>query len=353
MRRFEDETFINILNRMLDNIDDDIDKREGSVAYDMLAPKATELEQAYIQLDNVLNFGFADTTYGEFLDKKVSEAGLTRIPATNSYGEVTLTNESEDEIIDVPAGTVIFTSTDIRFSTVTDVSIEPLGTVNVQVKSEDTGNATNVAANQLVNIELADIICTNESPTTGGAPEESDESLYERYIAKINSPGVSGSKNQYKQWAMSIEGVGNARIIPTWNGEGTVKVILIDANKDIVSQVVIDNVANYIESVRPIGATVTVTTAIEKPISFSATLVLNEGFTLEMIEPVLNESIALYLKSITFSEEEHEVRYSKIGTILVSTDGIVDYSDLLINGGTSNITINDDEIPKVGEVSFS
>lgn len=50
---FENETYENILNRMLDNISDDIDKREGSVAFDMLAPKAIELTQAYSELDNV------------------------------------------------------------------------------------------------------------------------------------------------------------------------------------------------------------------------------------------------------------------------------------------------------------
>ncbi|MDP5273555.1 baseplate J/gp47 family protein [Chengkuizengella axinellae] len=75
---FEDQTANVILNRMLSKISNEFDKRQGSIAYDMVAPASMELEQVYIEMDNILNFGFADTTYGEFLERRCAEEGLYR-----------------------------------------------------------------------------------------------------------------------------------------------------------------------------------------------------------------------------------------------------------------------------------
>ncbi|CAI8860236.1 putative phage capsid assembly protein [Bacillus sp. 916] len=51
---FEDQTFEEIMDRMLSRISADIDTREGSVIYNALAPAAAELAKSYIWLDTVL-----------------------------------------------------------------------------------------------------------------------------------------------------------------------------------------------------------------------------------------------------------------------------------------------------------
>ena len=45
---YENITYESILQRMLDRIPDDMDKREGAVIYDALAPAAVELQLMYI-----------------------------------------------------------------------------------------------------------------------------------------------------------------------------------------------------------------------------------------------------------------------------------------------------------------
>ena len=87
---FEDQTYKTILNRMLSRLPDDIDKRQGSVVWDLLAPKAAELAQAYIQMDTVLNLGFPDSTTGDLLERKVAEQGLERKPAVKAAGDRTV-----------------------------------------------------------------------------------------------------------------------------------------------------------------------------------------------------------------------------------------------------------------------
>ena len=55
---YEDITYEVILQRMLDKVSDNMDKREGSIIYDALAPAAVELQLMYIELDTILKETF-------------------------------------------------------------------------------------------------------------------------------------------------------------------------------------------------------------------------------------------------------------------------------------------------------
>jgi uncharacterized phage protein gp47/JayE len=41
-----------------------------------------------------------------------------------------------------------------------------------------------------------------------------------------------------------------------------------------------------------------------------------------------------------------------VGGILLSTDGVVDYNSLTLNGGTVNVALADEEIPVAGTISL-
>lgn len=73
---FEDQTFEDIMERMLNSISADIDTREGSVIYNALAPAAAELAKSYIWLDTVLELVFSDTAQGEFWTGALRKRGL-------------------------------------------------------------------------------------------------------------------------------------------------------------------------------------------------------------------------------------------------------------------------------------
>lgn len=79
---FEKMTYEEILKRMLGRIPNSIDKREGSIIYDALAPAAVELANLYMECDNVLNETFADTASRYYLIKRAEERGLTPEKAT-------------------------------------------------------------------------------------------------------------------------------------------------------------------------------------------------------------------------------------------------------------------------------
>lgn len=106
-----------LLDEMLDNVSDDLDKREGSIAHDFLSPTAFELATFYYVLENSINLMFADTAVDVFLDKICEQVGITRKSATNAIRKGLFYN-ADNELMDVEIGTrysansVVFTVTE-------------------------------------------------------------------------------------------------------------------------------------------------------------------------------------------------------------------------------------------------
>lgn len=79
---YENVTFENIMDRCLSRVAASIDKREGSVVYDAIAPAAAELAIMYIELAYLLDRAFPDTEEGDDLTLKCQERSVFRTPAT-------------------------------------------------------------------------------------------------------------------------------------------------------------------------------------------------------------------------------------------------------------------------------
>ena len=73
MGRFNNRTANDILRQMLENTRGDIDKRQGSVAWDMEAPVAYEIEMLGWEIEAAYLDGFLDTAVGEALDMHAHE----------------------------------------------------------------------------------------------------------------------------------------------------------------------------------------------------------------------------------------------------------------------------------------
>ena len=192
---------------------------------------------------------------------------------------------------------------------------------------------------------------TNTEPTSGGFDEESDDELRERYFEKVSLPATSGSKYHYVMWAKEVEGVGDAKCIPLWNGAGTVKVIIINADKQAADAALINAVKNHIEEQRPIGADVTVESAVPLAINISVSLTLANGVTTDTAKQKISDSISSYLKKNAFSGTY--ISYAQIGGCILAVDEVLDYSNLKVNGGTLNINIPENAVPVLGVVTIA
>ncbi len=161
--------------------------------------------------------------------------------------------------------------------------------------------------------------------------DETDESFRNRILERIQRPIISGNKNHYVHWAKSVDGVGNAKVESCWNGNGTVKVVILSSNYGVPDDEIIENVAQYIEVERPIGASVTIVKATPVQVSVSATIAYDSNFNIEEIKTSFTESFQNYLNSIAFDENK-VLSYYKIGDILFNIEGVTDIIEYTLNG---------------------
>lgn len=337
------------LKEMLDSVSEDYDKSEGGIFYDVLAPVAKENDKIIEYADGILDRRLLDTATGEDLDRAARECGVDRKLAQFAEGNVTFYGTAGTFI---SAGALVASEGTI-FCTKADCTIAEDGTAAVEIICTKSGAVGNVGAGYITRlpVTLAGVDSVyNDYPTEGGYDEETDEELRERTYFAIRAPRGGGNKNDYIYWAMSVEGVGGVRVTPLWLGAGTVKVVIVDSNGEAAGDELVTAVYDYIETVRPVGADVTVSPATAVTIDISVTLAITSGYNADLVGESVTEAIDAYLK--TFRLSGASVSYAKIGAAILDVEGVDDYSDLLINGGTSNVILGEDEVPAIGATSY-
>lgn len=326
-----------------------IDTSEGSYTDALIAPAVLEIWKVYMSLNGLLPMVYPDETSGEYIDKKCAYYGIVRkagIPA-----EVTLSVTGKNGTT-VPSGAVFLTEEGLRFSS--DVTaIVADGTVSFSATADEAGTGFNVGAGQIIR-QLSSIpgvaAVTNPAAATGGTDPETDAALVRRLYARLREAATSGNVSHYKQWALEASGVGAAKVLPLWQGAGTVKVLIASGGMGPVDRAVVLGCAAHIEERRPIGAAVTVETVEALAIDVSATVRVDASMTKEAVRTAFAAALGGYLRGIAFSQ--YTVAYTRIGYLLAGIDGVLDYSELTLNGATGNVTIGDGQTPRVGEVNI-
>ena len=331
---------------MLDNMTNDIDKREGSFVSNMVSPVGTEFAKYYIELDNILSIMFLEDATNEFLDKKVYDFGIYRKIGTSARGTIKVTGTNGTFI---PKGSEVLSQGELVFYTLNDTWIENEEAI-IEVEASNVGVDFNIIANSID--KFAKKIngvssVTNEEEFKEGTDAETDEELRERFFEIIRRPATSGNIYHYEQWAKEIDGINQARVKPLWNGNGTVKVI-VSNNNNIVEEDIVRKCQEHINKVRPVGADVTVITPTKLDITVNANIYIEDGFDAIQAKIDFETNLREYLKSCTDT-----VIYTRVASCLGSVEGIKDYTELKVNGGVSNIPYDDEKLPIVKNINLS
>lgn len=339
-------------NRMLGRIKTDIDKSEGSFTFDAIAPAAIELAQTYIELDGILEKAFAQTSYGEWLEKRAEEYGVYRKAGTRAYGAVTFYGADGTA---VPEGTLVQTEAGLQYETVKEITIAQ-GNAIVNIRAVTEGTQYNIPARTIsqLPVQLTGITkVENTGPIVEGRDMESESDFIQRLLLKVRKPATSGNKNHYRQWALEVPGIGDSKVFSLWNGAGTVKVLVVDSNRNPLNPEgeLLKIVRDYINDNRPLGADVTVESARRLDINIAANVEVEKDHSMDLIMQEFKTKIVAYLKSITFLD--NFVNYLQIGKILVDTDGVKRCHSMKVNGGTDDIEIDAEECPVLNEVNIA
>lgn len=356
-----DSTYEEILEAKLDNIDDTLDKREGtSLIYNAVAANSFEIAQMLVTLKDYIDLMFADTAPMEYLERRAAERGLSPYPATNAKLKGKFN-------IDVPIGSRFSGQDDLNYTV-----IEKIADGEFVLECETAGNIGNLYLGTIIPIDYIEGLETAELTEVliPGEDEEDVDSFRERYFNSFQSQAFGGNRADYKDKVSALPGVGGVRVYRAKYGPGTVGLTIIDSNYNKPSQALIDEVQEKVDpldaqgeglGIASIDHIVTVSPVNEFPIDIELNLTYQSGWTWEDVKPNVLQVIDGYFKELAKEwaqaqsyEEDHvgvTVRISQIETRLLNVPGIIDIADTRLNGGTTNIALDKESIPIRGVVS--
>lgn len=359
-----------IHEKMLGNLQEDIDKSEGGFPWDFTRPTAIEISELkeYVLVE-VLKSMFPVTCEESYLlDYHADGRGLVRRESVNATGYVTVTAKAG---LVIPLGYGFSTEADdegntIDFVTTEEVTVDSLGNAKIPIEAAEGGSASNVGVNTIVlhtgdeTGELLDeiISVTNEEAVTGGLDEEDDDTLRERIVEYDRSHDISyvGNVADYKRWALSVPGVGAVTVIPAKDDSGIIKIILMDQNGVPASKQIQDAVYDYImrpdseDRLAPPNAVLEITAPETVVVNISAVVYLREA-EIGDVQNDLKAALQSYLLNV--SSNDSAVRISAINSILGVVSGIYDYDSVQINGVSKNVDLESGQMPVLGTVTIT
>lgn len=352
---YENMTYEAILERMMARVLEqypNLDSREGSIIFNALAPAAVELAIAYVELDNTRNESFVKTATREYILMGCTDMGINISMFNATAGKFKGVFNVE---IDIGSRWNL----DLYNYTVQEYLGLENGKHTYSLACETLGTSPNTTLGALTPINYyptglltAEIIeCIVE-----GENERTDEEIKEIYYEYVNSSVSDGNVAQYERWCAEYPGIGHYKIFPLWNGANTVKVSILSASNGTATDELIDEFQDYLDpkiegmgnGVAPIGAFVTVTTATEVPLAIRANVKLKAGY---QSTEAITEGVRDYLKSISYTKRQ--VSYLSVGAAILDVEGVESVNSLLINGSTNDIFLGVEEIPVLGETTWT
>ena len=378
----EQYTYKYLMSQALSFVDDSLDKREGSIIYDALAPACYVLAGYYMQLYQVVKNSFAVTATGEWLDQRVKESGITRREATSAVKRADFTDDAGQAAV-VRIGT--------RWSTVS--STNPITyRVTAQYEQNDApvagayeltcetlGTIGQEYTGPIIPVDFVKGVAAATMSTTliPGRDAETDDELRERYFDQMSAKAFGGNISDYRNKTREIIGVGDLQIYPVWNGGGTVKLSIVDTAFRAASNEFVQEVQNLIDPVNasgvqgdglgiaPIDHKVTVVAPEEVAVNITASIVLQVPYEVGQVQPAVEQAIEAYMVELRhdwatpneFNEYALSVYASRITAAIVGVPGISNVTNVRLNGTAADITLQQtgqkQQIPVKGTVTLN
>lgn len=346
-------TYEAIMERMLSRVPGDLDKREGSVIWDALAPAAVELQLLYIELQDVMDEAFADTASREYLIRRAAERGISPYKASAAV----LRGEFSPETVQVLGQR--FTLGALRY-----VVTEAMGGGAYKVACETVGAEGGrffgplIPVDYIEGLESARLV----ELLIPGEDAEETERLRARYFASFDAKAYGGNVRDYVEKVNALPGVGGVKVSPVWNGGGTVLLTLIDSAYRAASAALVEAVQEEIDPTRdgggqgvaPIGHVVTVRSVRETVVDIAMQVQFAPGYDWDSAGTAAVAAVESYMEELRrgwAGEEQGIVRIAQVETRVLSVMGIVDVGGTAINGAQENLTLEWDEIPVLGRLT--
>lgn len=403
---YENMTYEALLKRALSRVPTGIDKREGSMVMNGVAPSMAEIAQLYIGLDFVFTATYLATAPREYLIKRAADRNMAPYPASAAVFRAEFN-------IEVPEGTR-FSCDDLNF--VVNGLIEedePCEWIAHRVTCETPGAAANSYSGTLISIEYVDGLTHAEliGVLIPGDDVEDTEVFRQRVLDSFHSLAFGGNQADYVEKVTAMDGVKAVKVHPVWNGDidpaslipdetvqawytstvvtlsgaaadwltavytaalnkkltvgGTVKLVLMASNNAAPTTTLIETVQTAVDPTQnageglglaPIGHVVNVTGVTPVPVNITLNLTYASGWNWEAVQSYVEAVIDDYFEELasTWASSDYlTVRISQIESRILSGCAamITDIGGTQINGEEANLVLDADSIPVRGELN--
>lgn len=372
---FQGKDYDYFLRKMLDAVPDNVDKREGSIIYDALAPAALVMGQQSLDMANVIKETYIKTASGEFLDYRAIEHGTSRYPATQTEAKAKVLNDKKEPLDNVQIGDKFASIGDSPiFYAVTKINSD----LTIELTAETAGSSANSYIGQILPVTPNDLLSWAEI-TEIIAPArdvESDDHLRARLLSSQSWIAYGGNVADYLDMTSKIDEVGAAQIYPTWNGGGTVKVVILNNDLMPASASLVQKVKNTLDpedkqaegyGLAPIDHSVTVTAPEKLIVNVDISVKLDDTKVTRYVKDSITKAVEGYFQSLRedwadinqkLGRGYQETIYrSKILSQVMLTEGVVNAKLPSLNGKDADIDLifnnEKSQLPVVGTVTIN
>ena len=368
----EAQNFDYWLNLMLDNVPDDIDKREGSIIYDAVAPAAMVNAQQSLSLANIIRETYIKTAQGEFLDYRAVEHGTNRYTATNAEVKAKF-NDDDGKPVNVEVGD--------RFASIAEspifyTVIKSNGDGTAEMQAEEAGTSANSYLGQILPVTPNDSLAWAEitEVTIPARDEENDEHLRARLLNSNSWVAYGGNIADYLDMTSKIHDVGATQVYPTWDGPGTVKLVILNNDLMPASQTLVKKVKEEIDpedketqgyGLAPIDHRVTVTTPETLTVNVQINALLDAQHVTSNIEQQIKNVLLKFfielrqnwatINPTTGRGYTLTIFRSRILSKIMQIEGVANADLPILNGENKDISLIFDnkvsQLPILGEVT--
>ncbi|WP_279095486.1 baseplate J/gp47 family protein [Lactobacillus taiwanensis] len=372
---FQSKDYDYFLRKMLDAVPDNVDKREGSIIYDALAPAALVMGQQSLDMANVIKETYIKTASGEFLDYRAIEHGTSRYPATQTEAKAKVLNDKKEPLDNVQIGNKFASIGDSPiFYAVTKINSD----LTIELTAEVKGSSANSYIGQILPVTPNDLLSWAEITeiTAPARDVESDDHLRARLLSSQSWIAYGGNVADYLDMTSKIDEVGAAQIYPTWNGGGTVKVVILNNDLMPASASLVQKVKNALDpedkqaegyGLAPIDHAVTVTAPEKLIVNIDISVKIDDTKVTRYVKDSINQAIEGYFQSLREDWSdinqrlgrgyEQTIYRSKILSQVMLTEGVVNAKLPSLNGKDADIDLvfsnSKSQLPVVGTVTIN
>ncbi|WP_282339380.1 baseplate J/gp47 family protein [Pseudomonas sp. PS02288] len=314
----------------------DADITSDSDNFARSAAVAAVVEGIYQKLAWLYRQIFPDLSDDEELLHHAAIRGLTQKAATAATGIASITGT---------AGSTLLSGAQFRhvasgelLTSTADATLGVNGSAAVALVSQSKGLALNAldGAVLLTSPPLGiDASATLSAALTGGTDAETMASLLGRLLDIIRNPPAGGAKYDYRRWALEVDGVATATILPKRRGPNTVDVV-ITASDGAPSAEVIAACAAHIDEVCPVTAEVFVYAPLLTVVDVVAQVELADGY---LLPDVQSAAEAAWAQSVGALLPGDVLKRSRIETIIANLAGVVDRTVISPTGNVAATSV--------------